>query len=318
MRLRSGGAYAAELPQTALPHDVLVRIFGLLPRSVLAVTPGRVCRAWAAAKRDALAARLAVVAALEAQARTKGKTFKDPEREHPYLPRWYVRGVVGDASDGAKRTMMAGACYHGLVDVVEELCAASPPERFGATPCRMAAHGGQLDVLVFLRKRGFLWDDLLCALEAAGGHLDMEHLFEHGCPGACVQAASRGHLRILEYLHAQGALLTDRVLWHAAYCGRLEIVTWFCQRGCPWNESTLDAAAWGGHLPMVQLLRAQGCEWGQGACRRAACGGHLEVLQHLVAQGCPIDVKQCIKAAEDHPACREWLKTLLPPPAAAH
>jgi hypothetical protein len=314
MRLRSGGAYAAELPQAALlPHDVLVRIFGLLPRGVLAVTPGRVCRAWAAAKKEVWAAELAAAAAL-------GDRAPD-EKYRPYLPLWYVRGICSDAPHAAKFTMMIGACFHGLVDVFEELGAAASPEMYGTRPCVAAAAGGQLDMLVFLRERGFSLDGLTYEAAAEGDHLDVVmFLCEHGCPGAeraCCAAASRGHLRILEVLHARGACpLTGLVLWHAVYRGQLEVVTWLRQRGCPWGHGTMGTAASAGNLQMVQLLRAQGCPLGEEACWNAVWHGHLEVLQFLVEQGCPIDVEGCLKVADKHPACRDWLKTLLPPPAA--
>jgi hypothetical protein len=36
------------------------------------------------------------------------------------------------------------------------------------------------------------------------------------------------------------------------------------------------------------------------------------MLQYLVQQGCPIDFEECISFAHNHPACRDWLQTLLP------
>jgi hypothetical protein len=309
MRLRSGGAYAAELPQADLPHDVLVRIFGLLPRGVLAVTPGRVCRAWAAAKEEVWAAALAP-AALEACNRFYKKY-------RPYLPLWYVRGIWSDASHNAKFTMMTGACFHGLMDVVKELCAVAPPAFFGIGPCDAAAKAGRLHVLVFLRERGFEWNEWTCSVAAAGGHLDVVmFLCEHGCPGperACSAAARWGHFHILEYLHAQGYPLTGEVLDSAVVNDRFEIVTWLLQQGCPWGDGTMGTAAAAGNLPAVQLLHARGCPFNKWACWYAAYYGHLELLQFLVEHGCPFDVAECTKAADKHPAIRDWLQTLLAP-----
>jgi hypothetical protein len=319
MRLRSGGAYAAELPQAALlPHDVLVRICSLLPRGVLAVTPGRVCRTWATAKKEAWAAALAAAAAREAWTPDFGSGLR---KSRPYLPLWYVRGVVGHASDYAKWSMMLGACFHGLIDVVEELCAAAPRDFFGIYPCEAAAAGGRLDVLVFLRERGFPSCKLACKAAAEGGYLDVViYLCKQDGPfsstylneeASCAAAARHGHLHILEGLHAQGACsVTVPVLCQAVSGGHFEIVTWLRQRGCAWHEDAIRAAACNGDLPMLQFLRAQGCEWGQGACLGATAYGRLEVLQYLVEHGCPIDVKECIEAAYRQPAFREFRKTL--------
>jgi hypothetical protein len=175
MRLRSGGAYAATTAadrhhEAALPHDVLVRILSFLPPGALAVTPGRVCRAWAAAKKEALAARLAAVAALEAQAntKTKRKTYENAEEQQLFLPLWYVRGECGAASDAAKKAMLLGACFHGLADVVLHLLpSAERTHRYCTRACELAASGGHLDVLVSLRQHGFAWGKGMCC-EAAG------------------------------------------------------------------------------------------------------------------------------------------------------
>jgi hypothetical protein len=162
MRLRSGGAYASELPpQNALPHDVLVRIFSLLPRDALAVTPGRVSHAWAAAKAEAWAA--AAPKRAPRQPDDSGYDSEDNELEfarcRPFLPPWYVRSVYGAAPRAAKLVMIHAACYHGQLDVVAELYAAdSELLTSDAQACNEAALGRQLSVLRWLRQNNCPWD----------------------------------------------------------------------------------------------------------------------------------------------------------------
>jgi hypothetical protein len=140
----------------ALPRDVLVRIFSFLPYDALAVTPGRVCRAWAAAKADTYAAALQHSRPLH-------------ERWRPFLPLWYVRSL-----GAARMPNIIYACFHGQLDVVAEVFEEGR-EWFDATACDMAAAGGQLQTLI--------WS------AAKHGQLKiLTWLVEQGCE--CISAAS--------------------------------------------------------------------------------------------------------------------------------
>ena len=57
----------------------------------------------------------------------------------------------------------------------------------------------------------------------------------NGCPwneSTCTEAASKGHLDVLQWARANG---------------------------CPWNESTCELAAINGHLEVFKWARANGC-----------------------------------------------------------
>jgi hypothetical protein len=218
MRLRSGSAYAAAAtaklcsPQqqnngAALPHDVLVRIFGLLPRGALAVTPGRVSHAWAAAKAEAWAASQAAAAALAAAPAADDNPYatwlqEDDVKWHPFLPSWYVRSIYASATSDARVKMISGACFHGQIDLVAYLFVVQG-EFFRTDPTAscLAAGGNQLRVLKWIRKHGCFWDAETCSQAAEGGWLDMlMYLRQNGCPWCkrtIVVAARRGDLRIL-------------------------------------------------------------------------------------------------------------------------
>jgi hypothetical protein len=165
-----------------------VRIFSLLPRGALAVTPGRVNRAFAAAKAEASAA-LAPASSIE--------------KFSPLLPGWYVLEAYSRASDVAKGTMRRAAAVHGQLDVIAELHAADS-RSFNSEHCSSAAEAGQLPVLQFLRARGVPWDRWTLCFAARGGDRGViEWCLEHGIPwndAAYSYAAMGGHGDVIAWL----------------------------------------------------------------------------------------------------------------------
>ena len=132
---------------------------------------------------------------------------------------------------------------------------------------------------------------------AATGHQVKETTWE--------DAAGLGYLSTLKHLHRQGRLKlsqvedTQKVLQQeAAAKGQLEVLQWLHANGCPWNRSTCSGAAGGGHLKAMQWLIANGCPWNADTCAWAAKGGHLEVLQWARENGCPWDNLTCCWAIQ--------------------
>jgi hypothetical protein len=351
MRLRSGAAYAAgaaPAPPTAaaLPHEVLVRIFSLLPRGALAVTPGRVSHAWAAAKAEAWAAAL-----------------QTPynKRRTPVLPGWYLverygaemrrmRGLAPNdygaeytASHVARHTMRFAAALYGAADVVRALCAMDA-KSFDSYTCSLAAKAGRFSIVKLFHELGCEWDERTCTRAAANGDFRMlRWCVAQGCEvneNTCDAAAEAGHLEMLKWLREEqecpwydhifnaaalgGDLPTLEYLyehgraayWSAHTCacaatgGSLEAVAWLRARGCPWNYTTIIRAAEGGSVPIIAWCRENGLPWDKAACRLAAYSGQLAALKYCVEHGCPIDVYDCISVAKDEETC-EWLRTLL-------
>ena len=54
----------------------------------------------------------------------------------------------------------------------------------------------------------------------------------------------------------------------AASGGHLEVLQWARANGCPWDEETCREAAEGGHLEVLQWARANGAPWNEGTCRQ--------------------------------------------------
>jgi hypothetical protein len=337
MRLRSGtafgeGAATANAPTTAaaLPHDVLVRIFGLLPRGELAVTPGRVCRAWAAGKAAAWAAVSAIPQPW-------------PERAWPFLPPYYVRETYAAATPGAKEVMRSIAATHGVLDLLAELYAVDR-EAFESDDdvCFAAVVGGQLQTLAWLRARNCMWSKdvtlyaaefgpfellkwcidngapmckFICSHAAAGGKLDaLVYLREHGCEWSediFRAAAFNADFQMLDYCRRQ------RCPWSALTCAyaalgnesssAVAVLAWLRRAGCLWDERTCSFAALRGWLEVVQFVRDSGCGWAKETCTAAAIGGHLDVLQLCRQNGCPWSFSDCVAAARrDQETIRRW------------
>ncbi|KAK3278740.1 hypothetical protein CYMTET_13335 [Cymbomonas tetramitiformis] len=87
---------------------------------------------------------------------------------------------------------------------------------------------------------------------------------------ACAQAASGGHLQVLQ---------------------------WAREQGCPWNAQTCCDAARGGHLEVLQWARAWRNPWNAKHVALRQSGGHLEVLRWAHENGCPWDAWTCSAAA---------------------
>ena len=96
--------------------------------------------------------------------------------------------------------------------------------------------------------------------------------------------ASNGHLRVVEWLHANRSEgCTTLAMDDAAANGHLHVVVWLHanrDEGC--STSAMDWAAASGHLCVVQWLhtnRTEGCT--TSATDNAARSGHLCVVQWL-------------------------------------
>jgi hypothetical protein len=74
--------------------------------------------------------------------------------------------------------------------------------------CSLAARGGHLPVLQWLRANGCPWDESTCEEAAGGGHLAMlQWANANGCPwdvSTSTSAAAGGHLDVLQWANANG------------------------------------------------------------------------------------------------------------------
>lgn len=145
-----------------------------------------------------------------------------------------------------------------------------------------AAQSGSLALvqsLVLDRRFSFAGSDLAITSAAEKGHLHIvEWLHAQGAtydyPAFC-RAAKNGHLPMLEWLRAhhteqQMDWRQCNVTLSAIESGKLEVLQWARANGCPWaNWRSMSLAAEKGHLDMIrwarngQRLRSQVCPWGE-------------------------------------------------------
>lgn len=94
----------------------------------------------------------------------------------------------------------------------------------------------RLEVIIWLRENGYVWDEWTCANAALYNHLDLlKWLRKNGCPRdefTCAYAAQNGHLDTLK---------------------------WARENGCKWSHFTCTFAADKGHLNTLQWAMGNGC-----------------------------------------------------------
>lgn len=101
------------------------------------------------------------------------------------------------------------------------------------------------------------------------------------------EAAQGGHLRIVQWLHAQGALCRTQAMDVAAGNGHLEVVQWLqLKYADECGATAITKAASNGHLAMVRWLHEhRAARLTADVMYRAAYFGHLPIVQYVQQQG---------------------------------
>ena len=159
--------------------------------------------------------------------------------------------------------------------------------------CAAAAHGNQLETLMWLRFKKCPWD-----------------------AETTRRAADRGHLKILEYCQREACPWTSETVFWAARKGRFEALAFLLEKGCPYTSSASTAAAESGHFDCLKLLFDNNCpvdehllegaartgnleiarwalsttkvSWGPRTTYWAALGGHLDFISFALDHGCQV------------------------------
>jgi hypothetical protein len=149
--------------------------------------------------------------------------------------------------------------------------------------CDIAARGGHLTVLKYLRSIQCPWGNYTCAYAAKNGHLDvLQWCHENGCPWraiTCANAANNGHLNVIKWCRQNGCSWDARTCANAAENGHLDVIKWCRENGCPWDENTCSSAAENGHIDILKWCRQNGCQWNRETCETLERNGYHDVLQ---------------------------------------
>jgi hypothetical protein len=127
---------------------------------------------------------------------------------------------------------------------------------------------------------------------AEKGHLEcLKFLHENGCPWDSIttyKAVINGHLECLKYAHSQGCEWFENITYDAVEYGHLEILKYLHSQGCKLNYNiTCDAVEYG-HLEILKYAHSQGCQWNPDTTLIAARILELDCLLYCLENGCPI------------------------------
>lgn len=168
-----------------------------------------------------------------------------------------------------------------------------------------AAEHGKLRVVKYFYRRGVnlrTLDDWAMRWTAFYGHLEVVKFIHQKCPDIIFcqrlvsSAAGRGHLPIVQYLHAESMKKNfvydkDYALQKAAAYGHIHVVQYLHQLGIDITSEGNLAVRWAaesGHLDVVKYLYAHGADihaCNEQAFRLAARKGHYELVCYLHAEG---------------------------------
>ena len=157
-----------------------------------------------------------------------------------------------------------------------------------------AMESGNLDMLKYLKEKGYPWPSGFYEKAAARGYLDiLKWLHQNGCPcpttPASFAAATNGHLSVLLWLYTEhGMKLNTGHFEAAAEGGHVEVLTWLKENGCQWKARACAKAAGAGKKEALQWLRANGCPWDWRTITRARAGKHYDVAEWAERNGCPL------------------------------
>lgn len=136
--------------------------------------------------------------------------------------------------------------------------------------CTVAASGGYLELLMWVRQKGCEWDEWTTYAAAHANQLEtLKWAVDNGCTWKTAEtfafAARNNNLEMLKWSYEQ-------------------------QKGCFTEEMCANAAE-KGNLEMLQWLRKEKCPWCQITCIVSLENRHFHVFKWAIQNGCPHDDK---------------------------
>ncbi len=130
---------------------------------------------------------------------------------------------------------------------------------------KVAARGNHLEIIIWLRQNGVIWDERTIEESAVGGHFEtFKFLVENKAPANETKinwyCARGGNLEMLKWsleIFTYGVNFT-KITSNAAKSGDIQMVTWLLEknfsRQTDFEKSVLGGAAKGGHLELFIWL----------------------------------------------------------------
>lgn len=169
-------------------------------------------------------------------------------------------------------------------------------------PCKCleeAVKHGHLAVARWAHDKGGILTSQTCRLAAMGGSIDILEWLrstegKSQCPWnaqTCTYAAGKGQLAAIQWARANGCTWGKSTCSFAARGGHLAVLKWLREEGCPWDENTCSYAARGGYMEVLQWSRQNGCPWDGRTIKSAARGGHTDLVKWAEEHGCQGDME---------------------------
>lgn len=128
-------------------------------------------------------------------------------------------------------TTFRGAAEGGHLDIITWAMERGCPADNDPLICASAASGGNLEILKFLRDKGFQWDSFTVLYGAKRGHFDViEYCLKERCPASswAVHAAVSEHrFQMVKFLVAKGVPVDEGSCIAAARTGDIQILRYF-------------------------------------------------------------------------------------------
>lgn len=334
----------------ALPDELLVLVFRMLPCVVRTGRCGLVCKRWHRVALDDKSVGVEVCA---------GQQGTSPShnwgRHHMWAGAAANRGhllCLQHACAGSPMynvtSLAAAAAGNGHVNVLRWIWSGERAGLVGevaASEVMVAAiKGNRIDAVDFLVSHGVVIPSDACAVAARRGHMDMMcYARDKNCAWdarVCREAALGGHLECLTYAHVSGLSL-DTCNWRSVTAmgeTHIPIIRYACANGYAPQQSWFDkvvaksyvamvrhlveeqgylldecdhlVVAHAGHMEVMQYVESVGCPRHDGACEAAVRSGNTKMLRYLHERGCPWDWSACHFAATRE-NCRTCLDYLM-------
>ena len=210
--------------------------------------------------------------------------------------------IIWDAVDRTCNAIASTGCLYILQWALDRGC---PWDDHCASTCASEGHMEMFRWIMDLNREFFpIYMDSLCSNAASGGHLQLLQLArEYHCPwdeNTFHCAARSGNFQMMKWARTNGCRWDANTCTAAARLGKLEILQWLREENCPWDAKTCAVAAQHAHLHVLEWARSRECPcpWDEGTCSTAALYGHLQILQWARERGCAWDKGTCEGAAK--------------------
>jgi hypothetical protein len=168
------------------------------------------------------------------------------------------------------------------------------------TSVAAASRPHSMPVLRYLHESGCEWHKDCCGKAGAAGDVaQLQRLCSHGAVlslSSVYEAARGGSVPVFEFLQQQQEvavnMLSSKTLLHAALHGQLQLCKWLRAAGCDWDHTVCTAAAGRYHIGTLRWLHEHGCPWDAAAiCRQSVYGSvsSIDVLQYVLDAGELVD-----------------------------